>query len=79
MTDKITTELICKLDRLIALTAIAVCEKKSQKEQVELLGKAGLAVKDIAALVGTTPNTVSVTLSKLKKDNGKPKKGKEKQ
>jgi DNA-binding MarR family transcriptional regulator len=79
MTDKIVAELIRKLDVLIGLTAIHVLEKKSQKEKVELLGRAGLAVKDIAALVGTTPNTVSVTLSKLRKNNGKAPKAKEKE
>jgi len=79
MTDKIAAEIISKLDILIALTAIGVLEKKSQKLQVELLGRAGLAAKDIASLVGTTRNTVSVALSRMKKATGKGKKTKKKE
>ena len=74
MTDKVASELIRKLDMLIALTAIAVLDKKAQKEQIRLLGRAGLSPKDIAALVGTTRNTVSVTLSNLRKGHSRPKK-----
>ena len=79
MTDAVAKEISDKLDLLVSLMAISVLDGKPQKEQVELLDKAGLAPKDIAALVGTTPNTVSVTLSKLKEKSGKAKKAKGKQ
>ena len=58
--------------------AISVVDGKPQKEQIELLGKADLAPKDIAALIGTTRNTVSVTLSKMKKGKTKTKAAKAK-
>ncbi len=81
MTDSVSKEMLTKLDLLIGLMAISVLDGKPQKEQIELLDKAGLRPKEIAALVGTTRNTVSVTLSQMKKRNSKPKtkkpKGKE--
>ena len=71
MTDAVAKEISDKLDLLVSLMAISVLDGKPQEEQIELLGKASLAPKDIAALVGTTPNTVSVTLSKMKKGKAK--------
>ena len=73
MTDSIGKEILTKLDLLISLVAISVLDGKPQKEQIELLDKPGLTPKEIAALVGTTPNTVRATLSKMKKDNSKAK------
>lgn len=70
-------EIVRRLDKLIALSAIAALQGKSQGEQIELLSRAGLLPKDIAQLIGTTPNTVSVTLSQLKRraaPKAKPKK-----
>jgi DNA-binding NarL/FixJ family response regulator len=78
MTDGVASEISKKLDRLIRLTAISVLGDKPQRKQIELLGRSGLAAKDIATLVGTTANTVSVTLSQIKKNNGKVQKGKKK-
>jgi DNA-directed RNA polymerase specialized sigma24 family protein len=52
------------------LIAIGLVNGKPQKEQVRLLSIAGMAPKEIADLIGTTPNTVNVTLSSLLK-NGK--------
>ncbi len=67
--------LICeKLDRLSALVALEAIEGKSQIDQIELLRRAGYQPKEIAQLIGTTSNTVSVSLSKLRnKGNGKKK------
>ena len=72
-TDDVGKEVLKKLNLLIRLTAISVLDGKPPKEQVALLGKAGLASKDIAALVGTTRNAVSVALSKMRKGNIKAK------
>jgi hypothetical protein len=79
MTDKIATDILRKLDLLIALTALSATDKRTKREQIDLLGKAGLPPKDIANLVGTTPNAVSVALCQLKKVNKKTKKPKGKQ
>ena len=57
-----------KLDTLIRLIALALCEGKTRKEQIALLDKASFQPKAIAEILDTTPNTVSVTLSNLRKN-----------
>ena len=52
------------------LIAIGLVNGKPQKEQIRLLSIAGMGPKEIADLIGTTPNTVNVTLSSLRR-NGK--------
>jgi len=61
-----------KLDILTRVTAISIQKEKffkdkTQKEQIEFLANIGLDRNLIALIVGTTPLTVSVTLSKMKK------------
>ena len=65
-----------KLDTLIRLYAYNVISNfESKKEKIIFLGKAGLGAKEIAKIVDTSPNTVSVTLSVEKKKGAKkPKK-----
>ena len=65
-----------KLDTLIRLFAHnAVANFESKKDKIIFLGKAGLGAKEIAEIVDTSPNTVSVTLSVEKKKGAeKPKK-----
>jgi DNA-binding NarL/FixJ family response regulator len=57
-------------DLLTKLIAIGIVNGKPQKEQIRLLSIAGMSPKEIADLIGTTPNTVNVALSSLRK-NGK--------
>jgi DNA-directed RNA polymerase specialized sigma24 family protein len=52
------------------LIAIGLVNGRPQKEQIRLLSIAGMGPKEIADLIGTTPNTVNVALSSLRK-NGK--------
>jgi hypothetical protein len=54
------------LNRLVRLTAMALIDGKVQRDQIRILGIAGLGRLEIAEMVGTTPNTVSVELSKMK-------------
>lgn len=56
-----------KLDVLIRLLAISMTADKSQSEQIVLLNKANFQPKEIANLLGTTPNAVSVSLSKMRR------------
>jgi DNA-directed RNA polymerase specialized sigma24 family protein len=61
-------EIAQRLDILIRLQAQQlVRDFENQKEKVLFLHKAGLQPKDIAAVIGTSPNTVNVTLSKARK------------
>ena len=53
------------VSRLIALSLI---DGKKQREQIALLATAGMDRHEIAELVGTTANTVSVEISNLKKN-----------
>jgi hypothetical protein len=59
-----------KSDIQTRLIAIGLVNGKPQKEQIRLLSIAGMGPKEIADLIGTTPNTVNVALSSLRK-NGK--------
>ena len=58
-----------KLDMLIRLQAHSlVLNMSSQKEKILFLARAGLPPKDIADILGTTPNTVNVALSNARRD-----------
>jgi DNA-binding NarL/FixJ family response regulator len=60
-------DLAAKLDTLVRLVAIGLCNGKSQREKIEILASAGLSPKVIAEMIGTTANTVSVSLSQLRR------------
>ena len=67
MTDSQFTELIEKIDQLTRLVALSIVAGKKRDEQYTLLSNAGFQPKDIAAIVGTTPNAVRVRLSILRR------------
>lgn len=67
MDEKILSTLAEKLDSIIKLMVFAMAEGKSQTEQVRLLSAAGFQPKEIAQAIGTTSNTVRVTLFSLRK------------
>lgn len=48
------------------LSALAITKEMKAEAQVEVLTKAGLKPRDIAEVLGKTPNYVSVTLHKLR-------------
>lgn len=50
------------------LTVVATKEVATKRERISILADAGFEPKEIADLVGTTPNTVSVTLYSLRKE-----------
>jgi len=63
-----------KLDTLIKVVAISsrmetIMKGKKQKEQIQILSRLGLSRNVIALMLGTTPLTVSVRLSEMKKKN----------
>jgi DNA-binding NarL/FixJ family response regulator len=68
MNDSLARELLHKMDILIRLTAIGYFEEKTQREKIHLLSMAGLQPKEIADILGTTSNTVSVSLSNMRKE-----------
>lgn len=54
--------------KLLNLLALYLVNERQQGDQVSLLSRAGFRPSEIALLVGTTPNTVSVLLSKQKRE-----------
>jgi DNA-directed RNA polymerase specialized sigma24 family protein len=64
---ELSQENLEKMDILLRLLAITLVNGKKQREQIRLLSLAGMAPKEIANLIGTSPNTVNVALSALRK------------
>lgn len=65
MADEI---LIAKLDTLIRLQATSMVDRfDTQKERIIFLSKAGLQPKEIGDILGVSANSVSVTLSQMRK------------
>jgi len=56
-----------QLEVLINLAALSISPEKPMIERAVRLQKAGLQPKDIAKLVDSTPNAVSVALAKAKR------------
>jgi len=70
--------IVGKLDAIIKLMVFGMTEGKSQTEQIRLLSEAGFEPKDIARTIGTTSNSVRVTLFNLRKHKGKSRSGRKK-
>lgn len=62
---------IAKLDQLLRVLTVSVTKGMKQGEQIALLDRVGFQPKEIADLIGTTSNTVSVALSNMRKVKGK--------
>lgn len=71
MSDKQFRELSKKMDILIKITAIDALKERTLTDQVEILSAIGLQPKEIAAILGTDPGTVSVLKTRVKKRKGK--------
>jgi hypothetical protein len=54
--------------KLVNLLALLLVQERKQPDQISLLNRAGFRPIEIAALLGTTPNTVSVELSNQKRE-----------
>ncbi|MCH7666211.1 MAG: hypothetical protein IH936_09835 [Acidobacteria bacterium] len=67
MTEPEVSQLVARLDILVRLDALNLVAGKKQGEQIALLSAAGLAPKEIAEILETTPNTVRVRLSNFRK------------
>lgn len=56
-----------QLRRIVRLLTVLATKGMSQKDQITVLASAGFQPKEIAELLNTTPNTVSVTLHSLRR------------
>jgi predicted transcriptional regulator len=63
MPQPIEEVVIAKLDQVLRLLAMDVTNGLKQNDKIMLLNRAGFQPKEIASLLETTSNTVSVTLS----------------
>ncbi|HKV98997.1 MAG TPA: hypothetical protein VJN96_04195 [Vicinamibacterales bacterium] len=54
--------------KLLNVLALLLVQERKQPEQIALLNRAGFRPSEIATLLGTTRNTVSVQLSIQKRD-----------
>lgn len=66
--NDVNQEIKDKLDILVKLTALNIIKDIDYPEQVMLLSSIGLQPKEIAELLAKTPNSVRVTLSRLRKE-----------
>ncbi len=58
-----------KLEQILRLLAVMATKGLKQRDQIAILDQAGLPPKNIAALVGTSSNTVRVELVSLRRAN----------
>ena len=62
------TKMLLELQRMSKLLALNLVKDLKSTEKYKILYNAGYQPKEIAEILNTTPNTVSVELSKLKKN-----------
>ena len=64
----VDSESVQYLERIVRLLTILVTKDlDQQKDKITMLHGAGFTPKEIAEFVGTTPNTVNVALSSMRK------------
>jgi hypothetical protein len=56
-----------EMDKTLRLLALIALDGKKQKEQIQLLDKAGFGQSDIADMLGSTPKAISVRLAELRR------------
>lgn len=67
-------EILEELRRITKILAKTATIDQTQKEQIKTLSEIGFQPKEIADLLGTTRNTVSVALSEMRKSKKSSKK-----
>jgi DNA-binding CsgD family transcriptional regulator len=70
VTTERADDILSELRKIGRLLTLLVTQDMSQKEKIALLSTAGFQPKEIAELLGTTPNTVSVTLAQMRRQQG---------
>jgi transcriptional regulator len=61
------------IDKTLRLLALIALDGKKQKEQIQLLNKAGFGQSDIADMLGSTPKAISVRLAELRRATRNPR------
>lgn len=73
MNQEVGEQILQRLDAIVGLLVQAVTAEKTQVEKIQSLSAAGFQPKDIARIIGTTPNTVRVAMSVSRKHGSKAK------
>ena len=63
----VSEKLVIELQRISVLLALNLTKGQSQREQIEILSRIGFQPKEIAKILDTTTNTVSVALARSRK------------
>jgi DNA-binding CsgD family transcriptional regulator len=72
MDEKQFNEITSKMDTIIRLLALSIVRDfQIQEQKITALSSLGFSPSEIAKLLGTTQNTVSVTLNRMKKKTKK--------
>lgn len=61
------TELINELKKMNKLLILLLIKDLERNEKIKFLSEAGFQPKDIASIINTTANVVSIQLTKLRK------------
>lgn len=69
--QEIGEQIVRRLDAIVGLLVHSVTADKTQAEKIQALSAAGFQPKEIARIIGTTPNTVRVAMSVSRKHGGK--------
>jgi hypothetical protein len=64
--DPVTAPSDC-LERLTNLVALLLVKGESQQDQIRVLAAAGYGNSEIAGLLGTTPNAVTIALHRMRR------------
>lgn len=64
-------EILNELKKLNKLLVLLLTKDDSQMDKIVLLSNSGFSPKEIADIIGTTSNTVSVSLNRIKKGKKK--------
>jgi len=72
MDEQQFTQLSNKMDTIIKLLALNAVAGKQLKDQVAILSSFGFQPKQIAEMLGKTPNNIRVILHRLRQERGEP-------
>lgn len=76
MDSSLEKDILVALEKIAKLLSLIATKGESQKQQIALLNSVGFQPKEIAELLGTTPNNVRVALVSIRKGTKKNKKNK---
>lgn len=65
--EQLLARMAGQVDRLVRLVAVGLVEGRTKREKMLLLAAAGMSPKEIADLIGSTRNAVSVELHRARK------------